>query len=175
MTKFLFVRHGEPDYSSVAEWARIPMGKNLAGLSENGKRQIRNSCGVLSKYDVDIIVSSPFTRTMQSAAIMSKQLNVDVEVERDLHEWQADLTYSITDDKELLMLCQEHDRMNGVYPSGEIKTWESTEMVRDRVLACLKKYCKYKCVVISGHAMMMQAVLGITTPIDYGQILKFEM
>lgn len=48
-------------------------------------------------------------------------------------------------------------------------------MVRDRVLACLKKYCKYKCVVISGHAMMMQAVLGITTPIDYGQILKFEM
>ena len=65
--------------------------------------------------------------------------------------------------------------MNGVYPSGEIKTWESTEMVRDRVLACLKKYCKYKCVVISGHAMMMQAVLGITTPIDYGQILKFEM
>ncbi len=26
MTKFLFVRHGEPDYSSVAEWAHIPMG-----------------------------------------------------------------------------------------------------------------------------------------------------
>lgn len=49
MTKFLFVRHGEPDYSSVAEWAQIPMGKNLAGLSENGKRQIRNSCGVLYK------------------------------------------------------------------------------------------------------------------------------
>ncbi len=175
MTKFLFVRHGEPDYSSVAEWAHIPMGKNFAGLSENGKQQIRNSCELLAKYDVDIIVSSPFTRTMQGAAIMSKQLNAGVEVERDLYEWQADLTYSITDDKKLLMLCQEHDHMNGVYPSDETKMWESTEMVRDRVLACLKKYCKFKCVVISGHAMMMQAVLGITTPIDHGQILTFEM
>lgn len=81
------------------------MGKNFAGLSENGKRQIRNSCELLAKYEVDIIVSSPFTRTMQGAAIMSNQLNADVEVGRDLHEWQADLTYSITDDKELLMLC----------------------------------------------------------------------
>lgn len=67
----------------------MPMGKNLAGLSENGKLQIRNSCKLLAKYDVDIIVSSPFTRTMQGAAIMSKLLNADVEVERDLHEWQA--------------------------------------------------------------------------------------
>lgn len=46
MTKFLFVRHGEPDYSSVAEWARIPMGKNLAGCQRmvNGRLEIAAGC-----------------------------------------------------------------------------------------------------------------------------------
>lgn len=27
MTKFLFVRHGEPDYSSIAEWGTYADGK----------------------------------------------------------------------------------------------------------------------------------------------------
>lgn len=175
MTTFLFVRHGEPDYSSVSEWARTPMGKHFAGLSQEGRKQIEKSCDKLVDYDVELIISSPFTRTMQGAAIMAKHLNVDILVEKDLHEWQSDLTYSITKDEELLKLCQEHDRCNGVYPEGTIKKWESTELVRKRVLNCLKKYRNYKCVVVSGHAMMMQAVLEISESIEYGQVIEFEL
>ena len=34
MTQFLFVRHGEPDYSSVGEWSKTSMGTSFAGLTE---------------------------------------------------------------------------------------------------------------------------------------------
>lgn len=175
MTKFLFVRHGEPDYSSVGDWGKIPMGKHFAGLSDAGRAQIKETCKELAKYNVDLILSSPYTRTMQGAAIMARELEADVIVERDLHEWQSDLTYAITDDNELLRLCQEHDYYNGIYPEGETRSWESTDIVRNRVLKCLKKYCNYKCVVVSGHAMMMQAVFGLNTPVPYGKVLIMEL
>ncbi|MCR5499566.1 MAG: phosphoglycerate mutase family protein [Acetatifactor sp.] len=175
MTKFLFVRHGEPDYASVGDWSRFPMGTNFAGLSERGVEQIKNSCAKLAEYPVELIVSSPYTRALQGAAIMARELQVDVAVERDLHEWQVDVTYSITGDENLVALCQERDRMQGVYPKGETKVWESTEIVRNRVLACLEKYKNHKCVVVAGHAIMMQAVFGISTPIEYGEIMELEL
>ncbi len=89
MTKFIFVRHGEPDYLSLEEWSKIPMGTNFAGLTVSGREQIKTSCKKLAEYPVDLIISSPYTRALQSAAIMARELNVEVIVERDLHEWQA--------------------------------------------------------------------------------------
>jgi len=174
MTTFLFVRHGEPDYDSVGEWKNILFGKEFAGLTELGKKQIEESAAKLLDKQVDIIISSPYTRTMQGAAIMARKLKVNVNVEKDLHEWESDLTHTITDNDELLALCKEHDRCNGIYPDGELKKWESTDLVKKRVIECLSKYVKYKCVVVSGHAMMMQAVLGINKPIEYGEIIPYN-
>ncbi len=173
MTTFLFVRHGEPDYGSVGEWNKISFGRDFAGLTELGKKQIEESARQLLDKQVDIIISSPYTRTMQGAAIMARALNVNVNVEKDLHEWESDLTHTITDADELLALCKEHDKFNGVYPTGEQRKWESTELVKKRVGECLNKYTNYKCVVVSGHAMMMQAVLGINRPIEYGEIIPY--
>lgn len=175
MAKFLFVRHGEPDYSTSGDWAKIPMGINFASLSDAGREQIKKSCKELAKHKVDLIVSSPYTRAIQGAAIMARELDADVVVERDLYEWQVDLSYSVTDENEILRLCKERDSMSGVYPPGETRLWESTEIVRNRVLKCLEKYKKYNCVVVAGHAIMMQAVFGLNEPIEYGEILELEL
>lgn len=172
MTTFLFVRHGEPDYDSVGSWSRFPFGKDYAGLTELGKRQIEESCRKLANYGVDIIVSSPYTRTMQGAAIMSRLLDADVAVENDLHEWEVDLTHTVTEEKDLLALCKEHDKCGGIYPNEVPEKWESTELVHRRVWKCLEKYRSYSCVVVSGHAMMMQAALGVDRAIGYGEILS---
>lgn len=172
MATFLFVRHGEPDYDSVGSWSRFPFGKDYAGLTERGKRQIEESSRKLADRKVDIIVSSPYTRTMQGAAILSRFLGVDVAVENDLHEWEVDLTHTVTEEKDFLALCKEHDKYGGIYPDELPRKWESTEMVRRRVWKCLEKYRNCSCVVVSGHAMMMQASLGIDRAIEYGEILS---
>lgn len=36
MTKFIFVRHGEPDYPSTLDWQKMSLAKNFAGLTEAG-------------------------------------------------------------------------------------------------------------------------------------------
>jgi len=175
MTQFIFVRHGEPDYPSTLDWQKMSLAKNFAGLTEAGRNQIKESCKELKKYNAELIVSSPFTRTMQGAAIMARELNLDVVVEHELYEWQADLTYTIEDDKELDALVKEYNDLDGVYPHGETRVWETTEVVRARVLRVLEKYRDYKCVIVSGHGLMTQAVLGYKKGIEYGQITEIEL
>lgn len=47
MTEFIMVRHGEPDYSLVENWARIAVAKNFAPLTEKGIGQIHEIIEVL--------------------------------------------------------------------------------------------------------------------------------
>lgn len=175
MTKFIFVRHGEPDYPSTLDWQKMSLAKNFAGLTDEGREQIKRSCEELKKYNAELIISSPFTRTMQGAAIMARALDLDVVVEHELYEWQADLTYSIEDEDELRKLVNEYNELGGVYPDGKASVWETTNMVRERVLRVLEKYKDYKCVIVSGHGMMTQAVLGRKEDITYGQITEINI
>jgi len=175
MTKFIFVRHGEPDYPSTLDWQTMSLAKNFAGLTDAGRSQIKNACEELKKYNAELIISSPFTRTMQGAAIMARELDLDVVVEHDLHEWQADLTFSIEDEDELRAIVKEYFARDGVYPEGETRVWETKQMVRERVLKVLEKYTNYSCVIVSGHGMMTQAVIGHRAQLDYGQIAVVEL
>ncbi len=62
MTEFIMVRHGEPDYSVVEDWAGIAVAKNFAPLTEQGVSQIQETIEVLKEENAQIILSSPFTR-----------------------------------------------------------------------------------------------------------------
>ncbi len=175
MTTFYFVRHGEPDYDSVGEWNRIPFGKEFAGLTNNGIEQIKKAAHELSALKPQIILTSPYTRTMQGASIISKILNIEIIVEKNLHEWNSDLSHSICDGGRLYQLCKEHDEMKGIYPDGITMQWESTELLKKRVYEVLTRYEKYDRVVVSGHAMMMQAVTGESRAYEYGEIKELEL
>lgn len=52
MTEFIMVRHGEPDYSLVENWARIAVAKNFAPLTEKGISQIHETIEVLRELPV---------------------------------------------------------------------------------------------------------------------------
>lgn len=168
------MRHGEPDYGSVGTWDRIPFGKDFAGLTQVGVEQISKAAEELSGEGVQIIISSPFTRAMHGATIISRALDLPVLVEKDLHEWQSDLTHEIVEDEKLLMLCRDFDACNGIYPNGEEKMWESREMVRKRVLATLEKYAEYEKVIVMGHAIMIQAITGESRPFEYGEVIVWK-
>ena len=171
MTTFYFVRHGEPDYQSVGDWAEIPFGKEFAGLTKTGETQIMDAVVKLRKNSPQLIISSPYTRTMQGAGIIARELNLPIFVELDLHEWESDRTRTVRDSGELLRLCREHDSFNGIYPKNCEKLWESTQLVRERVLKVLEHYLSYERVIVSGHAMMIQAVTGEYRPFAYGEIV----
>ena len=86
-----FIRHGQPDYSNIKNTDPIYFS-NLSPLTEKGINQA-NEINIENMKNSQIIIVSPYTRTMQTAAILSKNINKNILVNENLHEWLPDKTY----------------------------------------------------------------------------------
>ena len=80
MAKFYFVRHGEADVSDANKKIYQDWGFNMLTLSEKGIAQIKNSAKDERLKGADIIITSPCGRALHTAAILSKELGVDIKV-----------------------------------------------------------------------------------------------
>jgi broad specificity phosphatase PhoE len=89
----LVIRHGETDWNRE----RRVMGNADVALSERGRAQCELAAGLLVRFGVDRIVSSPLRRAAETAAILARTLGLPVTHDADLEEvrfgrWQG-LTY----------------------------------------------------------------------------------
>ena len=91
MTKFILIRHGEPRYDQVLRKESYSLGYDFGKLTINGIEQAKKVATDPRLTDADIIVSSPFTRALQTAANIAAIKNLEVLVENDLHEWIPDI------------------------------------------------------------------------------------
>ena len=171
---FYFIRHGTADYSNRNTKIYQGFGVNLSPLSEEGIAQIKECAKDERLADADIILSSPYTRALQTASILSKELCIDIVVETDLHEWLANINFIYENDENAEKSHMEYEKYNGVYPQGEDRIWESSEAIRTRVLAVLKKFRDYDKVIVACHGMMIQAVTGGKHPAN-GEIVEFKL
>lgn len=117
-----------------------------------------------------LIIASPFGRTLHSAAILSKELNIDMRVETDLHEWLANVvSYEFLPDDIAKKAYKALSENEGRHPIGETCLWESAEQMKKRVMKVLDKYKDFDSVIVVCHGTLMQYVLGIPHP-ENGQI-----
>ena len=143
MTKFILIRHAFPDYTKI-----LNMNINLyyatcfAPLSTKGKRDAIN----LSKNEIlhnsDLIITSPFTRAYETANIISKNNNLNIIVENELHEWLP--TYN---------------------------NFESLKDINKRSSTVLKKYLNYNKVIVVSHKVVIYSLIGKDTKMgDFHEI-----
>lgn len=170
---FYFVRHGETDYSQKNTKIYQGFGVQLSGLTKKGIAQIRESAADGRLFNADIILCSPYTRAVQTAAILSKKLGTDIAIETDLHEWLANRNYIYENDETADAAYEEYIKNHGEYTS-DAQMWEDMPSVKKRVIRVLKKYACYKKVIVSCHGMMIQAVTGSVHP-KCGEIIEFEL
>ncbi|MBO5489075.1 MAG: histidine phosphatase family protein [Eubacterium sp.] len=170
MSTFYFIRHGQMDTSMAGKKFYKGFSYNMMTLSEKGIQQIHDTAKDERLSGADLIIASPFGRTMHSAAILSKELNVEMKVETDLHEWLADgVNYEFLSDEEAGKFYQCLTENKGRHPQGEMCVWESAEQMKVRVMNVLKRYTRYPSVIVVCHGTLMQYVLGIEHP-QNGQI-----
>lgn len=174
MAVFYLIRHGEMDTSMAGKKFYKGFSYNMMTLSELGVRQIRAAAQDSRLQNAELILTSPYGRTLHSAAILSKELQVELRVETDLHEWLADGVSCefLPDDRarEAYRSLTEH---HGRHPEGERCRWESAEQMRRRVTAVLDRYKDRRVVIVVCHGTLMQYVLGIAHP-ENGEIAKWE-
>lgn len=156
MTKLVLVRHGEPDYGYVTERKFKGHGRDLAQLTPNGIDQAKKAANDTRLNGAELIVSSPYTRALQTAAIISKERSLDINIELDLHEWLPDLTFNYISDEEAIAASHECSACKGNYKDDEMKNWEKLSMVADRAFKCLQKYLKYEKMIVVTHGILMR-------------------
>jgi broad specificity phosphatase PhoE len=176
MAIFYLVRHGQPDYSPCDERGYIGHGRDLAPLSDEGIEPAERTAKDVRLMGADIIVSSPYTRALQTAAIISKKTGIDIKVEMDLHEWMPDLTFQYKEFSECLQLTEGFNKHRGVYPAGETPQWESLCSLKYRVRKVADKYAHYDKVILVCHGMVMR-ILTYAEQIKPGEIIecKYEI
>ena len=153
--KIVFVRHGEPDYNDVIQRGFIGHGQDLAHLTKSGEEQAQTAAENSMLDGIELIVSSPYTRALQTAAIISKYRNVKIQVELDLHEWLPDLTYSLFDNESFKRAMKECIANKGICPEDSTIKYEELSSVFDRAKKCLEKYTSYKKIAVVAHGMLM--------------------
>lgn len=174
MAKFYFIRHGKTDYSERNQKIYQGFGVNLSPLDRNGIKEIQNTAKDSRLCGATIILSSPYTRALQTAAILSKELQIDIVVETDLHEWLANKNYIYEKDEIAEKNYREFVQCKGVYPANRDLDWEDMPAMRNRVLPVLQKYRGYDKVIVACHGMLIQPLCNGYHP-QNGEIVEFEI
>lgn len=173
MALFYLVRHGEADYSQLIENGFFGFGRDFAPLSKTGIEQVEKTAKDQRLKSAQIIVSSPYTRALQTAAIISRETGLKICVEADLHEWIPDKTNQYKTSQEAFTLAKEFYENKGVYPDGKQLKWEALEEVRKRMQRVAEKYAGYEKVIFVGHSMAFETLTGINE-MQPAEILEWE-
>ena len=129
-------------------------------MTEEGIKITENACNDPLLADAEIIISSPFTRALHTAAILSCKLNLDLITEIDFREHTLDMTQQVGTTDELKELWADKDRYNGKYPPDSKKRWEEQDALKQRVFNALQKYKKYNKIIVVTHGMLIHMVTG---------------
>lgn len=173
--KIVFIRHGEPSFSEVDSREFIGQGRELASLTHNGITQAENASKNPLLESAELIVSSPYTRALQTAAIISKNTGLEIAVETDLHEQLFDKTFMVKGAEEAKALNLDFIKYSGKAPTGEVKRWESIAEITDRIKPVIDKYYDfgYKKIIVVSHGGIIRRFTG-KWKIDYCDIEEIE-
>lgn len=160
MTQFIFIRHGKPDYAAAATAGIPDSHRDFAPLSEEGRKQAQEAALDPILKGAQLILSSPFTRALETATEIARATGIPLIVEPALHEWLADRAFdrgSSADESAQLRLYRQSSGKR-----DEAHNYETADEMDARVLPCLERYLSHQKVIVVGHGEMLARCTGQT-------------
>jgi broad specificity phosphatase PhoE len=174
MTAFLFMRHGQPDFSGFERLNLTGWPVDIAPLSASGEQEVIKQIPQILEFDPELIVVSPVTRALHTAALLLSEMHTPFRVEFDLRDWLPDLRFQRLSMDELRSRTSEFNSLGGEWPVGENRSWEPASMVRSRVLAVLNRYLRYSRVLAVCHQEPIRSVTG-SGDMGFAALVPFEL
>ena len=173
--KIVFIRHGEPDKAIVDARGFIGQGRDLAPLTDLGRQQAAQAAADPRLAGCQLIVASPYTRALQTAAIISRITGLDLQVETDLHEFIPDKTFQVRGEEENKALHKDFMRCRGEYPPGETRRWETILEIIARTKPVLDKYAAlgYEKIAVVAHGGVIRRYTGVEL-IAHGEVCEID-
>jgi broad specificity phosphatase PhoE len=173
MTQFYLIRHGEADYSLADAYKLIGGAREWVPLTDRGVEQVGQLGQRLQTVPAQIILASPIPRALQTAALLSRSLDLTLQVEFDLHEWIPDRTFRYDSSEESLSNFYEMMALNGEWPEGEERVWEPMSVVRQRVHGVLRRYVHLESVFVICHGAIIRCLTDETVDVAEYHLYPF--
>ena len=161
MTTFHLIRHGEPDWNMTITRRMHPCRHDFVPLTPVGLREAEEVSLDSTIRNATLILSSPYTRALQTAAIISRNTGIPINVEYDLYERLPDRSFSVDSAKELHRLCREWEECKGDPSASPDARWEPVDSIRNRVLGVLEGYLTLTEVIVVFHELAIRSVIGV--------------
>ena len=163
MTVYL-MRHGEPTYEDCVRLGLKGQGAELGQLTAAGIAQAEEGARDPRIQDVDLIVSSPYPRALQTAAIVSRAIDCPIEVAVGIFEWLPRTDYSAASHTEITEAWNEYKANAGVHrPDDRYPLWETHEQMRARAIGAIQPFLARKDIgtlLIVCHGGIMRALMN---------------
>jgi len=85
----ILLRHGESEFNVVYKKTRVDPGIRDPKLTDLGRQQVREAIGYLKDRNIERILTSPYTRAIQTASIVAEAIGVTIEVDPEIGERAA--------------------------------------------------------------------------------------
>jgi alpha-ribazole phosphatase len=159
-TRIILIRHAE----SEDNVSNIIQGQSLgSNLTERGIKQAEASAERLKDENVDAIYSSPTVRTKQTAEIINKYHNLEIQTEKNLKDRNFGILIG-TPRKEADMTEEQKEmhKLRKEYADYDVPEGESFNNVKERTRPIIKKILekyKNKTIVIVSHGNTIRAIV----------------
>lgn len=170
MTTYYLIRHAEPEWRSSDSVPTGGLRREFCPLSIKGVRQAKELIGDARLQGAQVIVSSPYTRALHTAAILSRGLNLPLEVEFDLYEWVPDYAAAALHDAaaEPFSPCRRRA------PQRENMRDELVSEVAERTVSVLRRFSAHSEVIVLCHGGVIEAATG-KVGVRYGGIVVLSL
>ncbi|CAM2812653.1 MULTISPECIES: histidine phosphatase family protein [Vibrio] len=158
--EIVFVRHGVPDYRLSDERKMTQLEKDYAPITRECIPFIKSQSELPIFLGADIIISSPYTRALQTAEIINRQHRLELFVEHDLREWVADMSGGYIELEERDRRWQEYRSSLKSGRENHNAEYETAHNLKSRVISVLDRYQDFKKVIIVAHFNVLESLLG---------------
>jgi broad specificity phosphatase PhoE len=174
MTTFLLMRHAQPDFSGLERLNAAGWPVDIAPLASSGEQQVAERLSQILEFGPEVVIASPVTRALHTAALLLAELHIPLKVEFDLYDWLPDLRLQRLTVDELRRRQSEFNSLKGEWPAGETRLWETASSMQHRVLAVLRKYCGYSRVLAVFHQEPIQVLTG-ASEVGLSALVRLEL
>lgn len=155
-TSLYFVRHAHSPY--------VPNREAERGLSEQGRRDASRVAEILTQYDIDVVVSSPYARAVDTVRETAEQVGTEVRTELGFRERRLAESHVEDFEKAITRVWEE--------PSFSWPGGESNEVAQQRGIEAVNRTLDQwdgKNIAIGTHGNILTLILN-----HYDETYDFE-
>lgn len=171
MGKLILIRHGETS-KNVAKILHVV--KDQESLDESGKKQIKKTATKVAEYSPSLIYSSTEKRALESAEVLSQQLNIPFSPIEDMHErnWGIYTGKPWDEVKAVLDPMTLEERYLYVPPEGE--SWKTFESRLVGVIRSITTQHPDGTIIVVSHSGAIRALMPFLLGVPKEESFRYD-